>query len=451
MTQKLSVLIVDDEKNLRSALKMGLEENYRVLEASSGSAALEKVLHENIDVVLLDIKLPDTDGITLLNKIKEADENIDVIMLTADNTVRSAVKSMQLGAYDYLVKPFDIQELNILITRALEKRLHTSETIQFKKQGYRESKKIIGNSKKIKDILQIIEDISQSDSTVLITGETGVGKELVARLIHQRSKRSSTPFVPVNCAAIPENLIESELFGHERGSFTGAVERHTGKFELACNGTIFLDEIGSLPLSLQAKLLRVLQDKKIERVGSEKLIQTDVRVVSATNSDLKKAIEEHKFREDLFYRLNVIPINVPPLRERIEDIEPLLEYFVKRFNSALSKKIKGFTKEAVDLLKIYHWPGNIRELENLTERMVVLCKEDQISADSLPFEISNRTGALKLKDLENLTLKQATIKFEKDLIHKAIEKAGGSRIKAAKLLGIHRNTLLQIEKKIDLQ
>ncbi len=445
---KAGVLIVDDENSLRSAIKMGLDKKYRVFEASNGSLALEKVLKEEIDVVLLDIRLPDTTGIELIEKIRSLNKDANIIMLTADNTVRTAVKTMKLGAYDYLTKPFDMEDLNFAISKALEKKLLNGARTDLSPQSFRESRKLLGSSKQMRGLLELIEQVAKSDSTVLISGQTGTGKELVARAVHQSSKRAKMPFVPVNCAGIPENLLESELFGHERGAFTGALERHIGKFELASGGTLFLDEVSSLPMTMQGKLLRSIQERSIERVGGEKQIQVDLRLIAATNSDLKQAVEAGSFREDLYYRLNVIPVSVPPLKEREGDIEELCLHFIKKFNRVFKKNLKGLSPKALQLLKSHDWPGNIRELENLMERLVVLGKGPLIEERDLPFEISKDTTSMSLGQMENLSFKEATARFESELIEKAIRQSGGKKALAAQKLGIHRNTLSKLEQKL---
>ena len=336
----------------------------------------------------------------------------------------------------------------VISNKALEKRALVKENLSLRRlleQGELQCEKIVGKSQAIKDVFRTSEDVSASAATILITGESGTGKELVARAIHNRSPRKDKLFVAVNCAAIPENLLESELFGHERGSFTGAVDRQLGKFEIASGGTLFLDEVGALPLAMQAKLLRVLQQKEIERVGGNRPIPVDVRIISATNSDLQLAIKEAKFREDLYYRLNVIPIVIPPLRRRREDITLLAGFFLKKFTKEFGQKLKGFKPEVGKLLTAYDWPGNVRELENLVERLVVLTKSETIGPTLLPAEIKGVPG----REIEE-HLYTAVKKFELDFIQKAIEKSGGKKNRAAKLLGVHRNTLTNLEKKLKL-
>jgi DNA-binding NtrC family response regulator len=444
---KATILIVDDEDGIRDSMRMLLKDQYRLVFSGNGREALKLFKSESPDLVLLDIRLPEIDGLEVLSRMKDLDPEAEVIMLTALNTINYAVSAMKAGAYDYLTKPFDIEAIQSVIEKVLEKKslrkqnLYLREEIE-KKYSF---EKIVGRSKPIKEIFNLIGQVAKSDSTVLIYGESGTGKELVARAIHNLSKRKEKLFVPVNCAAIPENLLESELFGHERGAFTGAFDRKLGKFEIADGGTLFLDEIGSLPLPMQGKLLRVLQEKEIERVGGTKTIPVDVRIISATNSDLSK----DKFREDLFFRLNVIPIEIPPLRERREDVRLLMEHFLGIYNREFGKKIKGFTKGAEAAFVNYRWPGNVRELSNLIERLVVLQNEGFISVEHLPREvIEGESAAPVSSEFNDLDLRSASMKFESAFIKKALLKAGGNKGQAAKMLGIHRNTLLQIEKRI---
>ncbi len=449
--RKANILIVDDEKGMRDSLHMLLRDNYNVHLAKSGKEAIKTIKSAPIDLVLLDIRLPEINGIEVLKIIKGIDESIEVIMVTAVVMVKHAVEAVRLGAYDYITKPFDIQALQEQVEKVLEKRILQQENVLLRRMIEKDFQfeKIVGKSKEIREVFKIIDDVARSNATVLITGESGTGKELVARAIHNRSPRKEKLFVAVNCAAIPENLLESELFGHERGSFTGAHERQIGKFEIANGGTLFLDEIGSMPLRMQAKLLRAIQEKEIERIGAGYPTPIDVRLISATNSDLRSAIKKYKFREDLYYRLNVIPIHLPPLRERREDIPLLVNHFLHKYNREFGKNIKGTKREAMELLVNYDWPGNIRELENLIERLLVLTKSSHIGIDRFPPEIR---GELPCKPgSRDQTLSKAVQKFEADFIRQALEKAGGKKGKAAKLLGIHRNTLLQLEKKLNIE
>jgi len=448
---KAKILIVDDEKSMRESLQLLLRDQYEIYQAASGKEAIEMVKKHPIDLVLLDIRLPEIDGIEVLKIIKSIDDSIEVIMVTAVIMVGKAVEAIRHGAYDYLTKPFDIQALTEQVEKVVERRRLFQENLSLRKliESDYQFEKIVGKSPAIREIFKIIDEVAQSNATVLITGESGTGKELVARAIHNRSPRKEKLFVAINCAAIPENLLESELFGHERGSFTGASERQLGKFEIAQGGTLFLDEIGSLPLPMQAKLLRAIQEKEIERIGGVKPIPVDVRIISATNSDLRTEVKARRFREDLYYRLNVIPIHLPPLRERREDIPLLANHFLHKYNREFNKKIKSFKKEVMELFLNYSWPGNIRELENLVERLVVLTKEGEIGPEKLPAEIKGEMPCLPKATETNLF--EAVRKFEADFIKKALEKTGGKKSKAAKLLGIHRNTLLNLEKKLKLK
>jgi DNA-binding NtrC family response regulator len=446
---KPSILIVDDEESLLKTLKMALEGSYTVYEAKDGRSAIEFVKDNAVDVALLDIRLPEVSGIDVLGQIKRIDETISVIMITAVLTVNTAVEAMKRGAYDYITKPFNLNELQVLIKKALEQRSLLKENLCLRSEINEAEKfeEIVGRSKPMLEIFKTVDDVAESTATVLIYGESGTGKELVAKAIHKRSDRKNRLFVPLNCAAIPENLLESELFGHEKGSFTGAFERQLGKFEIASGGTIFLDEVSSLPLSMQAKLLRALQEKTIERIGGQKGIPVDVRIIAATNIDLQGAVKDKKFRDDLFYRLNVIPINLPALKERIDDLAILIDHFLLKYNKEFKKKVKGLNKEALTAMQNYGWPGNIRELENLIERLVVLNKAGYIGIEKLPPEISGRIKGTNKNAIDPLSLKDAEHRFEAEFIRTALEKAGGSKGKAAKILGIHRNTLIKLEKK----
>ncbi|MBU1026396.1 MAG: sigma-54 dependent transcriptional regulator [Candidatus Margulisbacteria bacterium] len=448
--KKANILVVDDEKSMRDSMHMLLRQDYNVQLAKSGKEAIEIVNQQHIDLVLLDIRLPELDGIEALKIIKGIDESIEVIMVTAVIMVKNAVHAIRLGAYDYITKPFDIEALQEQVEKALEKRSLQQENqiLRHLIDKEHQFEKIVGKSKTIKEVFKAIDDVAKSNATVLITGESGTGKELVAKAIHNRSSRKEKLIVAVNCAAIPENLLESELFGHERGSFTGAHERQIGKFEIANGGTLFLDEISSMPLPMQAKLLRAIQEREIERIGAGYPTPVDVRIIAATNSDIREAIKKYKFREDLYYRLNVIPIHLPPLRERKEDIQLLATHFLHKYNHEFGKKIVGFKKEAIKALEQHDWPGNIRELENLVERLVVLTKDDNISIDKLPQEI---TGTICSEpDTKEQSFHQAVKRFEADFIRRVLKKTKGKKGEAAKLLGIHRNTLLQLEKKLNI-
>jgi two-component system response regulator AtoC len=440
-----NILVVDDEVNVIESFKQLLEDDYKVLTATNGEEALEKVEKENLDIVLLDIRMPGMDGIEVLRRIEEMKENVDVIMVTAVNTMKTAIEAMKLGAYDYITKPFELDEVVVPINRALEKRRLTRELSYLRSQVAKPVKfdNIIGTSEKMRQVYEIVSQMSRNDATVLISGESGTGKELIARAIHFNGLRKDKPFIPVDCASISESLLESELFGHEKGAFTDATSQKLGRFELANHGTLFLDEIGNLRLDLQGKILRALQEREIQRVGGVKTIKIDVRIISATNIDLKKAVREGRFREDLYYRLNVVPIEVPPLRERKEDIHLLVRYFLGIFNREFGKKIENLTPEAMDSLVNYRWPGNVRELRNVIERLVALTKEGIISHKGLPLDIllAVTTGELNMEE-EGLLLKEAREQFEKQFILGVLEKVNWNQTEAAKILGVHRNTLI---------
>ncbi|OGC03170.1 hypothetical protein A2276_07080 [candidate division WOR-1 bacterium RIFOXYA12_FULL_43_27] len=432
------ILVVDDEANMLIAYKTFLKPDYNPILCSNGTEALQKLTEYSFSAAILDLKMPDMDGLELLEKIKEHDSDLGVIMSTATNDVKYAVQAIKKGAFEYVTKPFQYEEILGLVAKIVERRELRKENF-YLKSALKEQQSfsdLIGQTSVMRNVFMIIENMNSVGSTVLITGESGTGKELVAHAIHQRSDRKNKPFVVVNCAAIPENLFESELFGHERGSFTGAFERKIGKFELADTGTIFLDEIGCLPQSMQAKLLRILQDNHIERVGGKGPIKISVRIVAATNTDLEQALKNKSFREDLFYRLNVIPIKLPPLRERRADLPLLIEYFLKKFNEELKKQIAGIDRQVMNELLEYDWPGNIRELKNVIERAVVLTKNGMIT------DISLRGKAVNGMPETLTSLKEASAEFEKEYIKKALAKTGGNQSETSRLLGIHRTTLI---------
>jgi two-component system response regulator AtoC len=406
---------------------------------------LEVLRQADINVMLLDIRLPGIDGMEVLRQAKMIDENVDVIMVTAVKNVRVAVEAIKLGAYDYLVKPFEIDEVLSLLRRTLERQTLMREVLYLRAEVDRHQGMgdIIGRSAKMRQLYELIRRVADTNATVLITGESGTGKELMARAIHKQSQRHTRPFVSVNCAAISEHLIESELFGHERGAFTGAIEKHLGKFELAHTGVLFLDEVSTLRSDLQAKLLRVLQEREFERVGGSKTIRVDVRIVAATNQDLKQMIACHTFREDLFYRFNVVPIHVPPLRERQEDIPLLVEHFLAKYNRAFQRQVEGFTPAAVAVLRQYHWPGNVRELENVIERLVAISPHSMLEVEDLPLDlVMVRQQAVGDIFTRGASLRHAKAEFERHYILRVLEKTRWNQTEAARMLGIHRNTLL---------
>ena len=436
------ILIADDEKNMIWAMKKALkDERYRLITASDGEEAVKLTMEEEPDLILLDLRMPKLDGMEALKEIRRMDDKIPVIMLTAHGTMESAVEAMKLGALDYLSKPFDIDELKIIIERALDIG-NMQQQIAFLTEELERStgKSIIGSSEKMNEVLEIVNRVANSNATVLITGESGTGKELIANAIHYNGSRRDKPYIKVNCGALPEGLLESELFGHERGAFTGAVARKPGRFERAEGGTIFLDEVGELTPAVQVKLLRVLQEKEFERVGGIETIKANVRVIAATNRDLREMVNQGTFREDLFYRLNVIPIELPPLRQRKADIPSLIDHFVERFCKEMGRNKISFDKEAIDILINYPWKGNIRELENVIERIVILNQGEQVSKMALPKEVISQNSDGKVFELpeQGIDLDQ----LEKSFIEQALRRTDNNQTQAAKLLGITRHTLI---------
>lgn len=443
------VLVVDDESSIRDSLRLLLNQSFEVNTAKDGLEALDLVDEFAPDLVLLDIIMPNLDGIETLKQLRERDANLPVIMLTATNTVKTAVEAMKCGAADYLSKPFDVADLTERIFSTLEKIEDEDEEVLDSQTLPDNSLEadfgaMVGRSPEMQSVFDRISQISATQSTVLITGESGTGKELVARRIHELSSRYAGPFVPINCSAIPETLIESELFGHEKGSFTNAIERRIGHFELARGGTLFLDEIGELSLPVQVKMLRFLQEHEFYRVGCSKPIKVDVRVIAATNKNLETLISEGKFRQDLFYRINVISINAPPLRERFEDIPHLCNFFVKRFSRMYGGREIRFANDAQKVLREYPWPGNVRELENVIESLMALASEDEIAADELPARLLRPTAVesthFSIFD-GNMKFEEAERIFETEMIQKALRKTNYVQTRAAELLGISRRIL----------
>ena len=437
------VLVVDDDQGVRESFRLILEDHYDIADVPDGPSALDVVRTSAVDLVLLDIRLPGMDGIEVLERIKAVDEGIEVILVTAVKTVRTAVAAMKLGAFDYLTKPFEEDELLSLSRRALERRALEREVAFLRSELARahDADEIVGRHPAIEKLHGLIAQVARTPTTVLITGESGTGKELVARAIHHQGPRREGPFIAVNPAAIAETLIESELFGHERGAFTGAHQRRLGKFELAQGGTLFLDEIGTLRADLQAKLLRVLQQREIERVGGTRPVKIDVRFIAATNTNLKEAVGTGAFREDLYYRLNVVPIVVPPLRERIQDVPLLVEHFIRRDNRRFHKRIEGLSPEALAALNAYRWPGNVRELENVIERCIVLAESAIIHLNDLPLDVSLPQQATKVRAAEALPLNEATDQFEQQIVLRVLERVGWNLTEAGRILEIHRNSL----------
>ncbi|RMF94113.1 MAG: sigma-54-dependent Fis family transcriptional regulator [Candidatus Schekmanbacteria bacterium] len=444
------IMVVDDEKNLLEFMEIMLEqEGFNVTTCQNGEKALKILKEELFDIVITDIKMPRISGIDILKYIKNTSPDTDVIMITAYASHETAVEAMKAGAYDYISKPFNNEQIKLVIRKALEKHTLKKENVRLRRRFEREESsrnKIIGNSKEIKNVLELIKKVSKTNSTVLIYGESGTGKELVARAIHENSQRANQPFESINCGALTETLLESELFGHEKGAFTDAIRTQQGLFEIADGGTLFLDEIGETSQSTQVKLLRVLQEMEIKRVGGNKRIKVDVRIVSATNKDLKKLVQEGKFREDLFYRVNVFPITVPPLRKRLDDIPDLVEYFIKKCSKENGRKAPNLHPDTLSLMKQYSWPGNIRELENVIERLLILCPDNEITPNYLPEEIKNpnlskniyEVSELQLPEInpQGINLEEIMMNIEKRYLLKALENTGGKKTKAAELLNL---------------
>jgi DNA-binding NtrC family response regulator len=455
MEIKPHILVVDDEPGARQSLEVILEDDYEVFSAGGGQEALEALLKAPVDLVLLDVNMPGMDGLEVLRKIKERDEEIDVIMVSALNLARKAVDAIKLGAYDYITKPYEPDDILSTVARVMSKRNLHKELNWLRKEveASRGFDQIISQNKRMLEIFELIKKVAFTSTNILITGESGTGKELIARAIHNQGNRKKGPFVAINCASIPSELMESEMFGHEKGAFTGAHTRTTGKFEYANGGTLFLDEISALRSDLQAKLLRVLQEREIERIGSNRPIRVDIRVISATNTNLEDVVGEGKFRQDLYFRLNVVPVHIPPLRERKEDIPSLARHFLNKFYISFNKKIPGFSEKAMEALNRYHWPGNIRELENLIERIVVLSPGDApIDIKDIPFEILMDSG----QDIQDLFPQKGGLlkireAIEKRIILNVLEATRWNQSEAAKILKVNRNTLLQKAKQLGIK
>jgi two-component system response regulator HydG len=453
MAEPATLLVADDDPGLRESLERTLtREGYRVVLASDGRAALERVQAGGVDLIVTDLRMPGLTGLELLRAAKAIMPDVDVILLTAFGTVEEAVKAMKDGAYDFLTKPFRREQLIKLVDKALERRDLIEQNKALKKQleDIRAKGQMIGASPAFRRMLTLVEQIADSSATILIQGESGAGKELVARAIHERSGRRAGPFVAVNCAALPETLLESELFGYEKGAFTGAAGRKEGRFELASGGTLFLDEVADLSLVTQPKILRVLQEGEFERLGGTRTLQVDVRIVAATNQDLPEMVKEKRFREDLYYRLNVISVRVPPLRERPEDVRVLAQHYLRVYAAKNGRKLEGFSNEALERLESYAWPGNVRELENLIERTVLLARKDRIDAEDLPEEVAGVKRPPRDAILELIGTPLAEI--EQRLLDETLRITGGNKTQAAKLLGIDVRTVARkLERREDDQ
>jgi nitrogen regulation protein NR(I) len=463
LPERKQVLIVDDEPNLRKILSAQLtRDGYDALTAEDGEQGLHLLREHHIDLIITDLKMPKVDGMTLLKRALEIEPELPVVLITAHGTIDTAVEALKRGAFDFVTKPFDKDEVRQIVAKALKTRELRGADATPAPSGARFG--IIGTSQGIAELYAILERVADTPTTALITGESGTGKELVARALHEHSGRKDKPFIKVNCAAIPKELIESELFGYERGAFTGAVASKPGRFELANGGTLFLDEIGEIPIEMQVKLLRVLQESEFERVGGIKTIKVDVRLVTATNRDLLAEVGAGAFREDLFYRLNVVPIRLPALRERTGDIPLLAEHFLAKFNERLRKKVEGLDPDATEVLAQYPWPGNIRELENVIERAVLFCDESKLHAKDLPPDVRGipviANVPLPEADLHAALagegglkghVKVAMSRLEKELVSRALQQTNGNVTHAARLLKISRKGLQLKMKELGLR
>jgi len=450
MTER--VLIVDDERNLRESLSEALTQaGYEVLTASNGKEGYSIIQQQELDLLLCDWRMPEMDGAALLNLLREEGRLVDLpaLVITAHGTSNNAIDAIQLGAYDFITKPFDLDNVLVTIRRALDHSALQKEVAHLRQRVAEVSPRtgeIIGTSSAMLNVFKEIGRVAKTNSTVLITGESGTGKELVAKAIHQHSDRKVAPFIVVNCAALPESLIEAELFGYEKGAFTGALNRKAGKFESAQGGTIFLDEIGELPLSTQPKLLRVLQEHTFERLGGTQSVESDIRVITATNRNLEEEVSSGSFRSDLYFRLSVVPIHLPPLRDRRSDILPLAEHFLQSFSKEHGLRFTGFTEDAILKLQRYVFPGNVRELEHIIERAVVTAGGRAITSNVLvveQFEAAEMTNRNELENLLNLPYRESVQAWERLLIDKALKRTNGNKAEAARLLGIHRRLLYE--------
>jgi two-component system response regulator AtoC len=443
-----TLLVADDDASIRSLLKQLLSaEGFAVLEASTGIEVVEKVKESSPDLVIMDVRMPELDGIEALSRVKATNPKTAVLIMTAFGSSNAAIRAMELGAFDYITKPFELDKISHSVKRVLDYQDLTQEVEVLRDEisSLVQTERIVGNSPAMQEVYKTVGKVAKADATVLITGESGTGKELVAEALHFNSNRRSGPLVKVSCAALPESLLEAELFGHEKGSFTGAMTQRRGRFEMADKGTIFLDEIGEMTMPTQTKLLRVLQERKIERIGSNLPIKVDIRIIVATNKDLQKQVEQGKFRDDLYYRLNVINIHMPPLRDRKEDIPSLVEHFLAKHRYSATAQPAAISEEAIRRLMEYNWPGNVRELENVIERAVVLSRGQIITSRELPFGehdvAEGEEGEGGEEKGDSSFFKKSVAQFEKDLIMKALRDANGNRSKAAEMLGIYRRLL----------
>jgi len=450
------LIVADDPEILEVIAEILRQAGYDVDQAEDGRSAIRRIEDDFYDLVITDLNLPKVDGMKILQYVVDQSPDTMCVILTGYGTIKGSVEAIKMGAFDYISKPVKSDEILIVVEKAIKFRQLERENILLKQQLRKKYRfeNFIGDSKPIQKVFELIEKVADTDSTVLITGESGTGKELIAKAIHYNSNRRDNPMVVINCGAIPEELLESELFGHEKGAFTGAHKMRVGRFELANGGTIFLDEIGDMSPNLQVKLLRVLQEQKFERVGGTRTLEIDVRIIAATNKNLINAVNKGSFRQDLYYRLNVIPVKVPPLRIRKSDIPLLVDFFVKKFNKQKRKRIIGLTPEALDTLMAYGWPGNVRELENLIERLVILSNGDTIDMEDVPESIKGKAAKVESVDVQipkdGIVFDQAVEEYEKKLILQALSETNWVKTKAAKLLNINRTTLIEKMKKKNL-
>lgn len=454
------ILVIDDDRNILFAFKRTFEKiSHQVISADDGVEGFKKIVEENPQLIFLDIAMPDSSGLEILERIKSKKIETPVIIMTGYGTMQTAIRAIQLGAYEYLTKPLDVDKLRIVADRALETLELKAQVKKLKQKldSSIEEDELIGQSQAMQDVYKMIGSVTgtPNSTNVLILGESGTGKELVARAIHFNGSFSDEPFVPINCTVLPENLLESELFGHEKGAFTGAIEQKIGKFEIAGEGTIFLDEIGDLSFYLQQKFLRVLQERKFERVGGNEQIPVKARFIASTNKNLEKAVKDGKFREDLYFRLNVIKIKIPPLRERPDDIPLLAGHFLNLFSKKMNKNIKGFSKEFIDMLLTYSYPGNVRELKNIIERAVIMCHGSVLTPDLIQFAECESAKEIEKFEFKDKPIKQArkiTVdRFEKDYIKEKLIESKGNVTKAAKFSGIHRESFQRLMKKHNIK
>jgi DNA-binding NtrC family response regulator len=441
--RRKTLLVVDSDDEMRESLTAALRRDYRALRAATGEAALQMMQKEDVDLMLLEVHLRGISGFEVLKIVRENYPYVEIIVISKTKELDTAIEAMRHGAYHYISKDFDIENIRTLFANAAERQDLSRDVTRLKEEVAEQNERefVVGPSRSTRAVVELVQKVAKISATVLVLGESGTGKELLARLIHRESGRPTAPFVAVNLAAIPKELVESALFGHEKGAFTGAIRQQLGKFELAAGGTLFLDEIGDLKYELQAKLLRAIQEEEIERVGGTHPIKTDLRLIAATNVDLEKAVKDGRFREDLFYRLNVIPIRMPALRDRLEDLPELARFFLRKYNIKFRKNVQGIAESTLDILSSYWWPGNIRELENLIERLVAVSDKDWITDEDLPYEL--HVAKLDTQDqasTENL-LERALSTFERNFIVRALEKSSWNVTATSKALGIPLSTL----------